>query len=434
MINSRNIDDLHPVVARKCRRHIELCAEKGVTVLVTSTLRDDEYQATLYAKGRTEPGGIVTNMSVTGAHGIGVAYDVVPIVNKKAVWDDHRLWKIIGDVGKSLGLAWGGDWKKLVDKPHFELLEGLSFNDIRSGKRPFWYKGGYMYDEVLKLGSKGENTRHMQIILNKDGYGLKVDGDFGYGTLAAVKAFQRSQGLKADGFVGPATQTALQRLEKRAYAVSWHGPRNYIQVIKFPKDSVTMLDVIDSRTKFETLSAMFKRLPFKPTLLFNGSLFDMNTGRSLAKFIDEGVKKGVGYYSPHGLRVDGKNHIRITTDEKGARDFIGFSPMLIVDGKPSNERNHLDNGFYNGLHPRTAFGEDATHYYIIMVHGRRTWLGHRGMSIPELRAFGITTLGLTNLGNFDGGGSSLVLNEFGKPINKHLGFRGLDNAVAFYLK
>ena len=36
-------------------------------------------------------------------------------------------------------------------------------------------------------------------------YALKIDGIYGKGTLAAVKAYQRKNGLKVDGIAGPKT-------------------------------------------------------------------------------------------------------------------------------------------------------------------------------------------------------------------------------------
>jgi peptidoglycan L-alanyl-D-glutamate endopeptidase CwlK len=139
MINSRKIEDLHPIVQELCNKHIATCKAKGVIMQVTNTLRDAEYQDYLYAQGRTRAGSIVTNMQLIGPHGFGLAYDVVPIVAGKAVWDDDRLWKIIGEEGKKLGLTWGGDWKSLVDKPHFEYTGGLKAADLRAGKRPTWW-------------------------------------------------------------------------------------------------------------------------------------------------------------------------------------------------------------------------------------------------------------------------------------------------------
>lgn len=108
MINIRKITDLHIVVRDLCYRHIDACKARGVELLVTSTLRDAEYQAYLYSIGRTREGSIVTNMKLIGPHAFGLAYDVVPIVNGKTVWDDDRLWAIAGKEGKKLGLIWGG--------------------------------------------------------------------------------------------------------------------------------------------------------------------------------------------------------------------------------------------------------------------------------------------------------------------------------------
>lgn len=49
----------------------------------------------------------------------------------------------------------------------------------------------------------------LQNLLNRDGARLRVDGDFGALTLAAVQTFQRRHGLVADGVVGPLTKRAL---------------------------------------------------------------------------------------------------------------------------------------------------------------------------------------------------------------------------------
>jgi peptidoglycan L-alanyl-D-glutamate endopeptidase CwlK len=140
MINSRKIEDLHPVVQELCRKHIEACRNRGVKVLVTNTLRDLEYQQYLYSQGRTRSGKIVTNMWLIGPHGFGLAYDVAPVVEKKAVWNNDRLWRIIGEEGKKLGLTWGGDWKSIVDKPHFEYTGGLKAAELRAGLRPSWWE------------------------------------------------------------------------------------------------------------------------------------------------------------------------------------------------------------------------------------------------------------------------------------------------------
>ena len=156
MINSRSINDLHLVVANKCLAHIANCKKRGVDVIVTSTLRDDEYQGVLYAQGRTTKGAIVTNQSVTGAHGLGLAYDVVPVINGVAIWADNNLWSIIGEEGKKLGMAWGGDWASFVDKPHFELTDGLEFSQLRSGLRPAWY-GVTSLKEYFQIRTGFEN-------------------------------------------------------------------------------------------------------------------------------------------------------------------------------------------------------------------------------------------------------------------------------------
>lgn len=63
---------------------------------------------------------------------------------------------------------------------------------------------------LLKPGSPDKaSVLHLQNLLVKAGLALKVDGDFGAATKAAVIAFQDKQGLMADGVVGEKTWATL---------------------------------------------------------------------------------------------------------------------------------------------------------------------------------------------------------------------------------
>ncbi len=63
----------------------------------------------------------------------------------------------------------------------------------------------------LKKGARGPAVAKVQRWLNQP-----ADGIFGRGTRAAVKRFQRRQGLTPDGVVGPATWSALRRGHRAA--------------------------------------------------------------------------------------------------------------------------------------------------------------------------------------------------------------------------
>ena len=64
--------------------------------------------------------------------------------------------------------------------------------------------------KTLKTGSRGTEVKKLQTALKEKGYySMKVDGVFGKGTLSAVKAFQKDNGLKTDGIAGPQTLSKL---------------------------------------------------------------------------------------------------------------------------------------------------------------------------------------------------------------------------------
>lgn len=114
MLNSRNIDLLRPDVAANCRKLIELAAAEGWPVLVTGTVRDEEYQLWCYQNGTSKS-------KVPTFHGekAGLAFDICKNV-KGEEYSDPAFWEAVGRIGKTMGFTWGGDWKSIVDKPHFQ--------------------------------------------------------------------------------------------------------------------------------------------------------------------------------------------------------------------------------------------------------------------------------------------------------------------------
>ena len=62
---------------------------------------------------------------------------------------------------------------------------------------------------TIREGSRGEDVKRLQTLLNNEGYSLDVDGIFGEKTQSAVRQYQKNQGLDVDGIVGMNTWSAL---------------------------------------------------------------------------------------------------------------------------------------------------------------------------------------------------------------------------------
>ena len=136
MINSRSLDDLAPPVKQRAEAFIAAAKARNIDLLVTSTYRDNESQDALYAQGRTAPGNIVTRAKAGQSwHNWRCALDVVPLVNGKAIWDDQAIWKQVGEIGKSCGLEWAGDWVTFKEFPHFQYTGGLTIAQLQQGAK-----------------------------------------------------------------------------------------------------------------------------------------------------------------------------------------------------------------------------------------------------------------------------------------------------------
>ncbi len=135
-LNAERISGLHPRVQVLADKFLELCDKAGYNILITSGYRSIEEQNKKYAQGRTTAGGIITNAKGGSSyHNYRLAFDFVPIKNNKADWDDLETFRKIGAIGKSVGLEWGGDFKTIVDMPHFQYSGGLSISQLKAGAK-----------------------------------------------------------------------------------------------------------------------------------------------------------------------------------------------------------------------------------------------------------------------------------------------------------
>lgn len=127
----KDVTQLHPRLQAKFKLLQKKCAQEGIKIRATECLRTAKEQDALYAKGRTAPGSKVTNVRGKDAksmHQWGVAVDIV--IDMDADKDEDidirdlynvKLLNVVGKIGESIGLEWGGSWNSIIDKPHFQL-------------------------------------------------------------------------------------------------------------------------------------------------------------------------------------------------------------------------------------------------------------------------------------------------------------------------
>ena len=126
--NSR-IDKLHPKIKCAVKNFVnDVEKTMGIKLRVIQGYRTYAEQDALF---RQRPK--VTNArGGESNHNFGLAIDVAEIKNGTIDWEEQEtVLSKIAPIGKKWGLAWGGDWKSFVDKPHFEMTFGKTTQDLR---------------------------------------------------------------------------------------------------------------------------------------------------------------------------------------------------------------------------------------------------------------------------------------------------------------
>jgi peptidoglycan LD-endopeptidase CwlK len=132
-----NLSDLHPDLQPLATQWLNECLQQGLHVKIIQTWRDPAYQDQLFAQGRTAAGPVVTDLNGSQSlHCFTIdgkpasrAFDFACFDSTGAYITDgtDNHYALAGQIGISMGLEWGGNWKgSLVDYDHLQLIDSTS--------------------------------------------------------------------------------------------------------------------------------------------------------------------------------------------------------------------------------------------------------------------------------------------------------------------
>lgn len=184
----------------------------------------------------------------------------------------------------------------------------------------------------LKVGSSGQDVRNVQSKLKSLGfYKGTVDGDFGEGTEAAVKAFQKQYKLTVDGKVGASTLKALASARATAKPSASATPK------RTAAPRATATPVINSHTYLRKGSSGKAVKQMQERLISLGYLtgtangkFDDSTEAGLMAFQRRNTRYADGVAGPETLAKLYSSSARKTSTSAG---IIGDSLRLGANGK-----------------------------------------------------------------------------------------------------
>ena len=105
--------------------------------------------------------------------------------------------------------------------------------------------------QKLQTGSSGSEVLKLQTALNTLGFNLKTDGKYGSATAAAVRAFQRANGLPVDGVASANTQRLLYSLAGASTGMQTSQP-TLLPTAAPTQQTVTAVPQQSAQTAYQT--------------------------------------------------------------------------------------------------------------------------------------------------------------------------------------
>jgi peptidoglycan LD-endopeptidase CwlK len=132
--SERSIFTLCLKAQKEARLFLGRIPDSGIYARILSGTRTYAEQNALYRKGRFgNPGPQVTNArGGFSNHNFSIAWDIGIFTPSGGYLADGPEYDEAAKKGLSPGVEWGGSWKKLVDKPHYQLNQQFSIAELRT--------------------------------------------------------------------------------------------------------------------------------------------------------------------------------------------------------------------------------------------------------------------------------------------------------------
>jgi hypothetical protein len=127
--SSRSLDYLEPEFLRRTNllmQEYQVRYPNEAQPFIYETYRSPRKQNDLYAQGRDRPGNIVThNRGGESYHNLypSLAFDMafnIP-ASLGGPWSRKDLFEKFAAIASELDMEWGGNWTRLIDRPHFQV-------------------------------------------------------------------------------------------------------------------------------------------------------------------------------------------------------------------------------------------------------------------------------------------------------------------------
>jgi hypothetical protein len=127
---------LEPTTRQLVQQIIDAARQMGISLMIFETYRSQARQQELFNNGATQ-------LRTVGVHNYGLACDIVREVGGEPSWKGD--FSFLGQLARSSGLIWGGDWGDPGVQPHF--VDAVHVQRCTVARQPTLLSGTWYPDD-----------------------------------------------------------------------------------------------------------------------------------------------------------------------------------------------------------------------------------------------------------------------------------------------